>query len=184
MSNEASKPAAPAVEQDERGAFVQAAIRMLEGYAESYESMSRMNGGGNKVQCSSVAFDIRHNMAGWIKARAASTSANVVPPQAVDLPPRVIDRLYQAAGVSTYHPDGDQQEKLHAFARNVVAETLARLLSASFISGKPVVMTEETRELARQVLLQRDNDTRTEQQKLADGAAFICDTRLDFPTSK
>jgi hypothetical protein len=66
-----------AVEQDERGALAQAAIRMLEGYAESYESMSRMDGGGNKVQCSSVAFDIRHNMAGWIKARAASTSANV-----------------------------------------------------------------------------------------------------------
>lgn len=68
---------APSVEQDERGAFAQAAIRMLEGYAESYESMSRMDGGGNKVQCSSVAFDIRHNMVGWIKARAASTSANV-----------------------------------------------------------------------------------------------------------
>jgi hypothetical protein len=73
----AGQTAAPSVEQDERGAFAQAAIRMLEGYAESYESMSRMNGGGNKVQCSSVAFDIRHNMAGWIKARAASTPANV-----------------------------------------------------------------------------------------------------------
>ncbi len=45
----------------------------------------------------------------------------------VNLPERVIDMLFQDAGVSTYHPDGDQQEKLHAFARNVVAETIARL---------------------------------------------------------
>jgi hypothetical protein len=48
---------------------------------------------------------------------------------AVDLPPRVIDKLFQDAGVSTYHPDGDQLEKLHAFARAVVAETLARIPS-------------------------------------------------------
>lgn len=48
----------------------------------------------------------------------------------VDLPERVIDQLFQQAGVSTYHPDGDQREKLYAFARNVVAETLARLPAA------------------------------------------------------
>jgi hypothetical protein len=78
LANEASKPA-PSVEQDERGALAQAAIRMLEGYAESYDSMARMDdpNGNGTVQCRSVAQDIRHNMAGWIKARAASTSANV-----------------------------------------------------------------------------------------------------------
>jgi hypothetical protein len=47
-------------------------------------------------------------------------------PAQVDLPPRVIDKLFQAAGVSTYHPDGDQLEKLHAFAHGVAAEVLAR----------------------------------------------------------
>jgi hypothetical protein len=47
-------------------------------------------------------------------------------PTQVDLPPRVIDKLFQAAGVSTYHPDGDQLEKLHAFAHGVAAEVLAR----------------------------------------------------------
>lgn len=44
-----------------------------------------------------------------------------------ELPPRVIDQLFQAAGVDTFHPDGDQLDKLHAFARNVIAETIARL---------------------------------------------------------
>jgi hypothetical protein len=57
----------------EQTAFAQAAVRMLEGYAESYDCMSRMSGGENKVNCSSVAFDIRHNMAGWIKAQAGIT---------------------------------------------------------------------------------------------------------------
>ncbi|SAL01620.1 hypothetical protein AWB80_08167 [Caballeronia pedi] len=50
--------------------------------------------------------------------------------QSIDIPPRVIDRLYQDAGVDSYHPDGDQQEKLHAFASAVVAETIARLPNA------------------------------------------------------
>jgi hypothetical protein len=49
---------------------------------------------------------------------------------AVTLPDRVIDTLFQAAGVSTYHPDGDQLEKLHDFAHRVAAEVLARLPSA------------------------------------------------------
>jgi hypothetical protein len=45
----------------------------------------------------------------------------------VVLPERVIDVLFQAAGVSTYHPDGDQLNKLHAFAHGVTEEVLARL---------------------------------------------------------
>jgi hypothetical protein len=44
-----------------------------------------------------------------------------------ELPERVIDQLYQSAGVSTFHPDGDQREKLYAFANAVAAETVARI---------------------------------------------------------
>jgi hypothetical protein len=44
----------------------------------------------------------------------------------VDLPPRVLDVLWQSAGVSSYHPDGDQTEKLRAYGLAVAAETLAR----------------------------------------------------------
>lgn len=53
-------------------------------------------------------------------------------PVTVDLPERVIDKLFQAADLSDCGPDGeDILEKLHAFARNVVAETLARLPTAN-----------------------------------------------------
>jgi hypothetical protein len=44
----------------------------------------------------------------------------------IDLPPRVLDVLWQSAGVSSYHPDGDQAEKLRAYGLAVAAETLAR----------------------------------------------------------
>lgn len=64
-------------------------------------------------------------------AAGASATVKDDDPLTVDLPERVIDTLYQAAGVDTYHPDGDQQEKLYLFARGVVAETLARLPSLS-----------------------------------------------------
>jgi hypothetical protein len=47
--------------------------------------------------------------------------------QPVELPERIIDQLYQSAGVSTFHPDGDQREKLYAFANAVAAETVARI---------------------------------------------------------
>lgn len=64
------KPDAPATAAH-AGATLTAAIRMLEGYAESYDSMARMGDrdGNGAVQCRSVARDIRHNMAGWIKER-------------------------------------------------------------------------------------------------------------------
>ncbi|MFM0243845.1 hypothetical protein [Paraburkholderia sediminicola] len=51
-----------------------------------------------------------------------------------------------------------------------------------FLSGEPAVMSERTRELARQVLEQRDNDTRTDEEKIQSAVNFICDTRLDLPT--
>jgi hypothetical protein len=45
----------------------------------------------------------------------------------IALPERVIDTLWQAAGLSTFHPDGDQLEKLHSFAHAITAEVLARI---------------------------------------------------------
>lgn len=43
------------------------------------------------------------------------------------LPTRVIDTLIQKAGISTFHPNGDQGVKLHHFANDVIAEYIARL---------------------------------------------------------
>ncbi|AQH05662.1 hypothetical protein A9R05_42350 (plasmid) [Burkholderia sp. KK1] len=57
--------------------------------------------------------------------RCASAPADSRPK--VILPPRVIDQLCQQAGVSTYHPDGDQQKQLHVYVAGVVEEVLARL---------------------------------------------------------
>jgi hypothetical protein len=44
--------------------------------------------------------------------------------------------------------------------------------------------SQKTLDLARRVLEQRDNDMRTDEQKIADGVAFICDTRLDQPVKQ
>jgi hypothetical protein len=57
---------------DGRAAFAQAAVRMLEGYAESYDAMARDRDGNGLVACTSVAFDIRRNMAGWFEAHATA----------------------------------------------------------------------------------------------------------------
>ena len=38
-------------------------------------------------------------------------------------------------------------------------------------------------ELVRQAIQARDNDARTDEEKIADAVDFICDTRLDLPTS-
>lgn len=55
----------------------------------------------------------------------------------VVLPERVIDVLWQQAGLDTYHPDGDQQLKFYVFASLVVQETLARLPATSADEPKP-----------------------------------------------
>jgi hypothetical protein len=67
----------------------------------------------------------------------------------VDLPERVIDQLFQAAGVSTYHPDGDQIDQLRLFARNVVAETLARLPSDAPQAASGLGVIESVTEVPR-----------------------------------
>jgi len=46
-----------------------AIVRMLEGYAESYEMMARQEKDAT-VRCSSVAVDIRQNMAKWVRDRS------------------------------------------------------------------------------------------------------------------
>lgn len=45
------------------------------------------------------------------------------------LPERVVDTLINSAGVSAYHPDGSQLEKLHALVHGTAEELLARLPS-------------------------------------------------------
>ncbi|MGZ3235748.1 MAG: hypothetical protein ACXU8A_00060 [Burkholderiaceae bacterium] len=42
------------------------------------------------------------------------------------LPERVIDTLIQTAGISTYHPDGDQLTKLHNLVQIVINEFVSR----------------------------------------------------------
>jgi hypothetical protein len=164
LANEASKPA-PLVEQDERGAISEHDAKGLEiiaswmdrdGLIEPAEFLRNLAARAASTSANVGQLDMS------LEARLADAeadvkrlhaekmelwnqvhgySANVAQPQSVDLPPRVIDQLYQAAGVSTYHPDGDQQEKLHAFARNVVAETLARLPTANVAQGAVAVAT-------------------------------------------
>ncbi|MGF6963017.1 hypothetical protein OKW43_000022 [Paraburkholderia sp. WC7.3g] len=63
---------------------------------------------------------------------------------AFEFPPRVIDTLLQAAGVSAYHPDGDQLDKLHTFAWNVVAETIARFPGCAAASDQATVQAVTT----------------------------------------
>jgi hypothetical protein len=59
------------------------AVRMLEGYAESYESMAKMDSksGDGTVQCRSVARDIRANMAGWFGPHLTEQATATQPAQ-------------------------------------------------------------------------------------------------------
>jgi hypothetical protein len=61
------RAASPQATEDTPAKLARDAVRMLEGYAESYESMAKMDSksGDGTVQCRSVARDIRANMAGW-----------------------------------------------------------------------------------------------------------------------
>lgn len=43
------------------------------------------------------------------------------------IPERVIETLWQGAGISTYHPNGDQAGKLHQFASSLIDEFRFRL---------------------------------------------------------
>lgn len=56
----------------------------------------------------------------------AQSPARQEPPK-VELPERVIDCLWQNAGLCTFHPDGSQQDKFYEFAHAVTSEVLARL---------------------------------------------------------
>jgi hypothetical protein len=62
-----ARAASPQATEDTPAKLARDAVRMLEGYAESYESMAKMDSksGDGTVQCRSVARDIRANMAGW-----------------------------------------------------------------------------------------------------------------------
>lgn len=64
--------AAPAAQVDTKDAKLQldAACRSLEHYADSYERMGRIGNDG-KVECTSVAYDIRRNMVDAVRAAFA-----------------------------------------------------------------------------------------------------------------
>jgi len=47
----------------------------------------------------------------------------------IEIPEIVLDKLWQGAFLSSYHPDGDQRFKLLNYGRSVVTESLARLPS-------------------------------------------------------
>lgn len=64
---------------------------------------------------------------------AEPVASSVQPAQAMEkirLPERVIDTLLSSAGVSTFHPDGSQLEKMYQFAHDVAAEVIARIPTA------------------------------------------------------
>jgi hypothetical protein len=67
---EYARAASPQSTIDTPAKLARDAVRMLESYAESYESMAKMDSpsGDGTVQCRSVARDIRANMAGWFGA--------------------------------------------------------------------------------------------------------------------
>lgn len=63
-------PAAPAAQGDAKE-LTEKVIRVLEGYAENYDMMSRIGKTGD-VDCRSVAHDIRRNMVDGVRAAIAS----------------------------------------------------------------------------------------------------------------
>lgn len=66
---------------DTPGKLARDAVRMLEGYAESYDAMARDPKGSGSVDCLSVAQDIRANMAGWFGAHLAEQATATQPAQ-------------------------------------------------------------------------------------------------------
>lgn len=75
----AASPQATAMETPAK--LAHAAVRMLNGYAESYDAMARDPQGDGQVQCLSVAQDIRVNMAGWFGAYLAERATAAQPVQ-------------------------------------------------------------------------------------------------------
>jgi hypothetical protein len=82
---------------------------IIELYAESYDSMGRMNGGDNKVGCYCVATDLRQNIIPQVRAALAQPAAPVVDGELPPLPvfpngqsatdlTRTIKELMQRAG--------------------------------------------------------------------------------------
>lgn len=61
---------------------------------------------------------------------AAAPNAEPQQAQDVRLPDRVVDTLWQAAGLTSYHPGGSQLDKFYDFSDRVTKEVLARLPTA------------------------------------------------------
>jgi hypothetical protein len=80
---EKPRAASPQATVDTPAKLARDAMRMLEGYAESYESMAKMDSpsGDGTVQCRSVARDIRANMAGWFGPHLTEQATATQPAQ-------------------------------------------------------------------------------------------------------
>lgn len=91
--------------------------------------------------CEAVGHAYKEYKEGAYQCRLEILALQSAPAQPVEkldvkLPERVIDTLWQRAGLSTYHPDGDQLEKLHNFAHLVKNEVLARM-SCTIAANQP-----------------------------------------------
>jgi hypothetical protein len=73
--------ASPQANADTPAKLARDAVRMLEGYAASYDAMARDPKGNGSVDCRSVAQDIRANMAGWFGAHLAEQVTATQPAQ-------------------------------------------------------------------------------------------------------
>jgi hypothetical protein len=78
-----ARAASPQATEDTPAKLARDSVRMLEGYAESYESMAKMDSksGDGTVQCRSVARDIRANMAGWFGPHLTEQATATQPAQ-------------------------------------------------------------------------------------------------------
>jgi predicted transcriptional regulator len=104
-----------------------------------------------------------------LAASTASDKQEAKPPVAYHSFEECANSVWDELGNAPLATPSDKQESVTKDARQ------------RFIDRDPVQVSERTRELARQALATRDNDTRTDEEIAEAGAAFICDTRFDAP---
>jgi hypothetical protein len=151
---------------------------------------------------------IEHLSASCMKVSAAVKAADLSDEQAVALIEALVGGALQLAALTghvltvetrpkaelamgVYNTVVNVRESNKVYRERYRLEAEAKEAAAQSDTG-PVVLghpltararqsdySPKTLELARRVLEARDNDTRTEEQKIADASAFICDTRLD-----
>lgn len=162
----------------------------------------------DKATPSDMEAAIEHLSASCLKVSAAVTAADLNDEQAVALIEVLVGGALQLAALTghvltvetrptaklamgVYNTVVNIRESNKVYRERYRLEAEAKEAAAQSGTG-PVVLghplrtragksdySTKTLELARRTLEARDNDTRTEEQKVSDAAAFICDTRLD-----